>query len=89
MVIGFIVAPPQNQTITIQGISIEQMAIGITTGMLILGPYAAAALYSLGLQRFLDEARTLARFKHHNVVRVTNFLEANGTAYLKIPLNRI
>ncbi len=30
--IGFIVAPPQNQTITIQGINIDRMAIGITTG---------------------------------------------------------
>ena len=29
-------------------------AIGITAGMLILGPYAASALYSLGLQRILD-----------------------------------
>lgn len=38
--------------------------------------------YRYGLNRFLDEARTLARFKHPNVVRVVNFLEANGTAYL-------
>ena len=28
--------------------------IGITTGMLVLGPYTAAALYSLGLQRIVD-----------------------------------
>lgn len=38
--------------------------------------------YRFGLQRFLDEVRTLARFKHPNVVRVVNFLESNGTAYL-------
>ena len=30
------------------------VAIGITIGMLILGPYAAAVLYSIGLQRILD-----------------------------------
>jgi hypothetical protein len=29
-------------------------AIGITTGMLALGPSAAAALYTIGLQRILD-----------------------------------
>ena len=38
--------------------------------------------YQYGLKCFLDEARTLARFKHHNIVRVLRFLETNGTAYL-------
>lgn len=31
---------------------------------------------------FLLEARTLAQFSHENIVRVFDFLEANGTAYL-------
>ncbi len=38
--------------------------------------------YQYGLRRFLDEARTLARFNHPNIVRVSRYLEANGTAYL-------
>ncbi len=38
--------------------------------------------YSYGLTRFLDEARTLARFHHPSIVRVHRFLEANGTGYL-------
>ena len=38
--------------------------------------------YTFGLKKFLEEARMLARFKEPNIVRVTNFLEANGTAYL-------
>ena len=38
--------------------------------------------YNYGLQRFLDEARTLARFRHPNIVHVFRYLEANGTAYL-------
>ncbi|MEZ5471343.1 MAG: protein kinase [Marinicella sp.] len=38
--------------------------------------------YQFGLKRFLDEARTLAQFKHPNIVRVSNFLEMNGTAYM-------
>ncbi|MEJ2105905.1 MAG: serine/threonine-protein kinase, partial [Acidiferrobacteraceae bacterium] len=39
-------------------------------------------VYSYGLNRFLDEARILARFKAPSIVRVSRFLEGNGTAYL-------
>lgn len=35
-----------------------------------------------GLDRFLDEARTLARFRHPNLVPVHRFFEAHGTAYM-------
>ena len=35
-----------------------------------------------GLERFLDEARTLARFRHPNLVPVMRFFEANGTGYM-------
>ena len=38
--------------------------------------------FAFGLGQFVDEARTLARFDHLNVVRCRTFLEANGTAYL-------
>ena len=38
--------------------------------------------YAYGLQRFLGEARTLAQLDHPNIVRVKNYFEANGTAYL-------
>ena len=41
------------------------------------------AHYSKGLDRFLDEARTLAQLSDiSGVVRVTDFFEENGTAYL-------
>jgi serine/threonine protein kinase len=39
-------------------------------------------VYSYGLNRFLDEARILARFKAPSIIRVSRFLEGNGTAYL-------
>lgn len=38
--------------------------------------------YYWGLDRFLQEARLLARFNHPNIVRVLRFFEANGTAYM-------
>ena len=38
--------------------------------------------FEWGLDRFLDEAKTLARFEHRNLVRVRDFFEANRTAYM-------
>ena len=38
--------------------------------------------YRWGLDRFLSEARTLARFQHPNIVRVHSVFEANKTAYM-------
>ena len=38
--------------------------------------------FKWGLQRFLDESRTLASFRHPNIVRVMRFFEANNTAYM-------
>jgi len=38
--------------------------------------------YLWGLGRFLDEARTIGKFRHPNIVRVRNVFEANNTAYM-------
>jgi serine/threonine protein kinase len=38
--------------------------------------------FGWGKQRFLDESRTVASFRHPNIVRVLRFFEANGTAYM-------
>ncbi len=38
--------------------------------------------FDWGLSRFLDEARTLATFRHSNIVRVMRFFQANQTAYM-------
>lgn len=47
-------------------------------------PKADSAFESFkwGLSRFLDESRTLASFRHPNIVRVLRFFEANRTAYM-------
>ena len=39
-------------------------------------------LFAWGLDRFLDEARSIHRFRHPNVVRVHRYIEALGTAYI-------
>ena len=38
--------------------------------------------FKWGLSRFLDESRTLASFRHPNIVRVLRFFETNSTAYM-------
>lgn len=37
--------------------------------------------FAWGRERFLDEARALARFRHPHIVPVLRYFEANGTAY--------
>jgi serine/threonine protein kinase len=41
-----------------------------------------AADYKWGLERFIEEAQTLARFVHPNIVRVYRYFRANNTAYM-------
>ena len=42
----------------------------------------ATESFEWGLRRFMDEARTLASFRHPNIVRVMRFFEANRTGYM-------
>ena len=44
--------------------------------------------YQVGLDSFLVEARTLATFRHRNIVRVARFFEANKTAYMVLEYER-
>ncbi len=39
-------------------------------------------IFNWGKKRFLDEARTLAQFRHPNIVRVSSFFENNNTGYM-------
>ena len=51
--------------------------------------------FDWGLARFVEEARTLTRFRHPNIVRVIDYFELNGTAYIVMeaedgePLDRL
>ncbi|SEJ18714.1 serine/threonine-protein kinase [Paraburkholderia diazotrophica] len=41
--------------------------------------------FRAGLRSFVNEARLLAQFDHHSLVKVYRFWEANGTAYMVMP----
>lgn len=41
-----------------------------------------ASDYRWGLDRFIEEAQTLAKFTHPNIVRVYRYFKANNTAYM-------
>ncbi|MES2361062.1 MAG: protein kinase [Pseudomonadota bacterium] len=41
-----------------------------------------AAQFTWGLERFLEEARALASFRHPNIARVLRYFRENGTAYI-------
>ena len=45
-------------------------------------------LYQTGLDNFLLEARTLATFRHPNIVRVARFFEAHRSAYMVLEYER-
>ncbi len=38
--------------------------------------------YEWGLDRFIDEARTLGKFNHNNIVRLYRYFRENNTAYM-------
>lgn len=44
-----------------------------------------AETFAAGLRSFVNEARLLAQFDHHSLVKVYRFWEANGTAYMVMP----
>ena len=37
--------------------------------------------YEWGLERFLNEAQTLARFDHRHIIKIHRFFRAHGTGY--------
>ena len=47
-----------------------------------------ADTFALGLKSFVNEAKLLARFDHPSLLKVHRFWEANGTAYMAMPVLR-
>jgi serine/threonine protein kinase len=45
-------------------------------------------VFALGLRSFVNEAKLLAKFDHPSLIKVHRFWEANGTAYMAMPVLR-
>jgi serine/threonine protein kinase len=50
--------------------------------------HSDAESFALGLKSFVNEAKLLARFDHPSLLKVHRFWEANGTAYMAMPVLR-
>ena len=58
-----------------------------TTNVRSASPKHEQAFYK-NLARFVEEAKTLALFRHRNIVSIQKVISANNTAYLKLSLER-
>jgi serine/threonine protein kinase len=59
-----------------------ELAVRTDTGSVVAASSTREQAYSWGLERFISEARTLAKFNHRAIVRVHSVFEANNTAYM-------
>lgn len=59
----------------------ESIADRNIDGHVVLRANGDLDLFNWCRERFVDEAKTLAQFRHPNIVRVTRFFQTNGTAY--------
>jgi len=75
-----------NQAIAIKEYFPKNYAIRDQTGQIRSQYNDENGIFDWGLRRFIEEAQTLARFKHPNIVRVYSVFEANGTAYMVMEL---
>jgi len=63
-----------------------QIATRTGTGSITVVASHFTEAFATGRRSFVNEARTLASFDHPSLVRVHRFWEANGTAYMVMPL---
>ena len=71
-----------NKVVAIKEYLPRDIATRTNTRTVVPTSRADQADYEWGLERFLDEARTLARFNHPHLNKVQRYFEAHGTAYL-------
>ena len=66
----------------------SSLASRVESTQVIVKSHRHEETFKAGLSSFINEARMLARFDHHSVVKVHRFWEANGTAYMVMPYYR-
>ncbi|MEE8371722.1 MAG: serine/threonine-protein kinase, partial [Sphingomonadales bacterium] len=71
-----------NKPVAIKEYLPEALAVREDTDSVVPKSSSLAEKFKWGLDRFVDEARTLARFRHPQLVQVFHFFRANGTAYI-------
>lgn len=71
-----------NKVVAIKEYLPSEFATRTNNGTVVPNSSADTADYQWGLDRFLDEARALARFDHPHLNKVYRFFEGNGTAYM-------
>ena len=71
-----------NTVVAIKEYLPRDFAMRTTTRTVVPTSQADRADYEWGLKKFLEEAYTLARFKHPHINEVKRYFEAHGTAYL-------
>jgi len=77
-----------NQNIAIKEYFPKAYAARDTSGKILTRSDSDNDVYDWGLKRFIEEAQTLARFSHPNIVRVYSVFEANDTAYMVMEMER-
>lgn len=77
-----------NNKVAIKEYLPEQFARRVAGGKVAPRTAEDNELYYGWLDSFLEEARTLATFRHPNVMKVSRFFEANSTAYMVLEYER-
>jgi len=70
-----------NKQVVIKEFLPSDIAVRKESTTVVAKSYSDEESYNWGIDRFLKEAQTLAKFNHPNIVKISRFFKANNTAY--------